>query len=279
MIKKIARFVFETTYGPFVAWCCAMLLFFTAYIFSPMFGSLGTGIVVTMLIVQILVAITGLIAFFISLNESKWARAFGQFILGIMGLFLFCVGLVYAYVACRFVTYAISGAYGKVRSASITNETSKTEFTVEFRPAHPFLAEYDKCIVFPSGKRIGVWMDTGGAGVFAVYRLSTGEYYLVDGLENDFIRSDYRVNVTNETVEMMCGKLWIKIPDKTLSITAKSEDSLSVKMKDGEKDVVGGAPIGDSLKGRVYRGLIYSSGIFETGEGDPHFDIIESKIR
>jgi hypothetical protein len=279
MIKKIARFVFETAYGPFVAWCCAMLLFFTAFIFSPMFGSLGTGIVVTMLIVQILVAIAGLIAFFISLNESKWVRAFGQFILGIMGLFLFSVGLVYAYVACRFVTYAISGAYGKVRSASITNETSKTEFTVEFRPAHPFLAEYDKCIVFPSGKRIGVWMDTGGAGVFAVYRLSTGEYYLVDGLENDFIRSDYRVNVTNETVEMMCGKLWIKIPDKTLSITAKSEDSLSVKMKEGEKVVAGGTPIGDSLKGRVFCGHIYSNGIFETGKVDLYFDFIESKIR
>ena len=30
-MKKIERFVFETAYGPFVAWCCTALLLFAAY--------------------------------------------------------------------------------------------------------------------------------------------------------------------------------------------------------------------------------------------------------
>jgi len=65
---------------------------------------------------------------------------------------------------------------------AVANGAGQLEFKVEYRPAHPFLAEYDKCIIFPSGKRIGLWPDTGGAGAFAVYRLPAGEYYLVDGL-------------------------------------------------------------------------------------------------
>ena len=150
-------------------------------------------------------------------------------------------------------------------------------FSVEYKPAHPFLAEYDKCVVFPSGKRIGVWMDTGGAGPFAVYRLPTGEYYLVDGLEHDFIRNDYRVNVTNETVEIMCDEIWVKIPEGTLKVDGRANDSISVKTADGEKWADGGMPVGDSLKGRVYVGLLYPSGRFEPGEGDPFADIIEPK--
>ena len=201
---KIARYVFETAFGPFVAWCCAELLLFAA---------------------------------------------------------------------CAY--------------ASETNETAALEFAVEYKPAHPFLAEYDKCVVFPSGKRIGVWPDTGGAGAFAVYRLPTGEYYLIDGLEHDFIRNDYRVNVTNETVEMMCDEVWVKIPDGSRGVTGggvstcngEKHVGITVRTANGEKDVDGGTPVDDSLKGRVYVGLLYPKGDFEPGTGDPFADIIEPKWR
>ena len=95
-MKKIARFVFDTAYGPFVAWCCTALLLFAAYAISPPLGRFGTVIVNMMFIVQVLAAIVELIAVFISLNESKWLRALGQFFLGIAGLFLFGLGLVFA---------------------------------------------------------------------------------------------------------------------------------------------------------------------------------------
>ena len=276
-MKKIAKFVFNTAYGPFVAWCCNALLLFAAYAISPPLGRFGAAMVNMMLVVQVLAAIAWLIALFISFNEREWMRALGQFFLGIVGLFLFGFGLFFAFVAHGVVAHATSSGYAEVRSTNVTNETAVLEFAVEYRPAHPFLAEYDKTIMFKSGKRIGVWMDTGGAGPFAVYRLPAGEYYLVDGLEHDFIRNDYRVNVTNETVEMMCDETWVNIPDKTLKVDSRSGDSILVKTDNGEQYVSGGKPIGDSLKSRSYIGLLHPSGRFEPGEGDPFADIIEPK--
>ena len=274
-MRKIARFVFETAYGPFVTWCCATLLLFATYAISPPLGRFGTAMVNTMSVVQAIAASVTITALVKSLAGHRYRRALGQFLLGLAGLFLFGLGLVFAFVAQCVVAFATSSGYAEVRSAGVTNETAALEFAVEYRPAHPFLAEYDKCIVFPSGKRIGVWMDTGGAGPFAVYRLPTGEYYLVDGLEFDVIRSDYRVNVTNETVEMMRGETWIKIPDKTLRVDGRSSGSISAKTADGERNASGGTPVGDSLKGRSYLGLLHPSGSFEPGEGDPFADIIE----
>jgi len=275
-MNKVTRFVFETAYGPFVTWCCSAVVLFVTYALSPPLGKFGTTMVNMMVIVQVIAALAGVIAFFISLNERKYGRAMVQFFLGIAGLLLFCMGLAAATFASWHMSLA-TGSCGPPRYANLTNETGALEFAVEYRPSHPFLAEYDNCIVFPSGKRIRVCPDTGGAGPFAVYRLPTGEYYLVDGLDFDFVRNDYRVNTANETVEMMCGETWVKVPDKTLKIDGTSNDSIFVKTEDGEKNVGGGTPVGDSLKGRVYIGLLYPSGDFEPGTGDPFADIIEPK--
>ena len=82
-MKKIVKFVFETAYGPFVAWCCTALLLFAAYAISPPLGRFGTAMVNMMFVVQVLSAIVWLVALFISLNEREWLRALGQFFLGI----------------------------------------------------------------------------------------------------------------------------------------------------------------------------------------------------
>ena len=275
-MKKFVRFALKTAFGPFVIWCGTAFLLFAAYALSPVLGSFGIILTNMMVIMLLVAAVVNVAAIVISLVEHQHGRALGQFFLGIAGLFLFCVGLAVATFANLSMTLENSTS-GPARSASVTNETAALEFAVEYKPAHPFLAEYDKCVVFPSGKRIGVWMDTGGAGAFAVYRLPTGEYYLVDGLEHDFIRNDYRVNTTNETVEMMCEETWVKIPDKTLKVDGSSSGSIFVKTEDGEKSVNGGTPVGDSLKGRVYVGLLYPKGDFEPGTGDPFVDIIEPK--
>ena len=275
-MKKFVRFALKTAFGPFVIWCGTAFLLFAAYALSPVLGSFGIILTNMMVVALLAAAVVNVAAIVISLVEHQHGRALGQFFLGIAGLFLFCVGLAVATFANLSMTLENSTS-GPAQSASVTNETAALEFAVEYKPAHPFLAEYDKCVVFPSGKRIGVWMDTGGAGAFAVYRLPTGEYYLVDGLEHDFIRNDYRVNTTNETVEMMCDETWVKIPDKTLKVDGSSSDSIFVKTEDGEKSVNGGTPVGDSLKGRVYVGLLYPKGDFEPGTGDPFADIIEPK--
>jgi hypothetical protein len=141
---------------------------------------------------------------------------------------------------------------------------------VKFRRSHPFLVEYDRWIVFPSGKRIGIWPDTGGAGAFAVYRLASGAYYLIDGLKFEYIRSEYRVDPAAETVEIMNGTRWIAIPDGASAVVGHSSDSIIVKTKHGETTVGGGVPVGDSLAGRTYLGLAKPDGRFEPGTGDPY---------
>ena len=276
-MKKIARFVFETAYGPFVAWCAAAFALLASVALSSPLGIVGSVLVWVMLAVFAVVTLAAIFAFFSALTNHRWGWALLQFFLGLVGAFLFAVGFVVAVIAGHGLSYATStgGAAGCVTEAK--DGADVLAFSVEYKPAHPFLAEYDKCVVFPSGKRIGVWMDTGGAGPFAVYRLPTGEYYLVDGLEHDFIRNDYRVNVTNETVEIMCDETWVKIPEGTLKVDGRSGDSIMVKTADGEKWAEGGMAVGDSLKGRVYVGLLYPSGRFEPGEGDPFMDIIEPK--
>ena len=276
-MKKFVRFALKTAFGPFVIWCGTAFLLFAAYALSPVLGSFGIILTNMMVIMLLVAAVVNVAAIVISLVEHQSGRGLAQLLLALAGLPIFFFGLLFSFVTEGVIAHATSSGYAEVQSTSVTNETAALEFAVEYRPAHPFLAEYDKCVVFPSGKRIGVWMDTGGAGAFAVYRLPTGEYYLVDGLEHDFIRNDYRVNTTNETVEMMCEETWVKIPDKTLKVDGSSSDSIFVKTEDGEKSVNGGTPVGDSLKGRVYVGLLYPKGDFEPGTGDPFADIIEPK--
>ncbi|MBO7685189.1 MAG: hypothetical protein J6V72_02325 [Kiritimatiellae bacterium] len=204
-----------------------------------------------------------------------------MFVSGCVGVCLFAVGIG-SWSALNFWSAAENWEKGKEapRLAEVPGEDGKMAFSVEYVHAHPFLAEYDKTIVFKSGKRIGVFMDTGGAGPFAVYRLPTGEYYLADGLKHNFIRNDYRVNVTNETVEMMTGDtFWIRIPDGTLAVVGSGGDSISVTTADEAcKNVEGKlAPVGDSLSRRKYLGLVHPRGAFEKSSDckDPYAGIIE----
>lgn len=78
--------------------------------------------------------------------------------------------------------------------------TDQMPFAIEYKAAHPFLAEYNKRIAFKSGKRVSIEMDTGGAGRCAVYALGNGRYYLADGFESEQFKYDYIVDVQKETV-------------------------------------------------------------------------------
>lgn len=284
-MNRIREFLSRTGLGSFLVWVCAAVLFLVAVAVPPFLGkanvAVGVAAVAVGVAATVFLAATSIwyaVMLFVTLAKRQWKKSAIMFVSGCVGACLLAVGFGFA-VMHNFRSAVENWEKGKEkpRLADVPGEDGKTAFSVEYVNAHPFLAEYDKTIVFKSGKRIGVWMDTGGAGPFAVYSLPTGEYYLVDGLEHDFIRNDYRVNVTNETVEMMCDETWVNIPDKTLKVDGRSSDSISIKTESGEQDVSGGTPVGDSLKSRSYIGLLHPSGRFESGEGDPFSDIIEPK--
>lgn len=281
-MKRICEFLSRTGLWSFLVWGCAAVLFLVAVAVSPFLGKANVAVGVAATVVLAATSIWYILAFFVTLGEMQWKKSAIMFVSGCVGACLLAVGFVFA-VMHNFRSAPANWDEKVIpRVTDVPGEDGKTAFSVEHINAHPFLAEYDKTIVFNSGKRIGVWMDTGGAGPFAVYRLPTGEYYLVDGLKHSFIRNDYRVNVTNETVEMMIGgTCWIRIPDGTLAVVGWCGDSIFVKTADDEHKNVEGklTPVGDSLSRRKYLGLVHPCGEFEKSVDckDPHAGIIELK--
>ena len=149
-------------------------------------------------------------------------------------------------------------------------------FAVEYRRAKALCAEYDKRLLFKSGKRVGLPIDTCGYGPFEVYRLKSGEYCLVDGYDRLVgNRRFLRVNVEKETVELRFGAGWFKIPEKGCVSgwgggTGLDFFSFDMYDGDGDRDLnhggwsvdVKGTEVGDSLDGMTLIGHIATSGKF-----------------
>ncbi len=159
------------------------------------------------------------------------------------------------------------------------NISGELPFAVEYRRAKTFCAEHDKRILFKSGKRVGLLIDTCGFGPFRVYKLNTGEYCLVDGFGMNLPKSFgdqsrfMRVNVENETVELKSGKGWFKIPEKGYvrgwggepgNLNGFSFDMYPGRDLNGEgwHVDVNGTPVGDSLDGMKLLGEIDTHGRF-----------------
>ena len=279
--NKIRDSLSRTSLGLFLAWGCAAAIFLAVVSVAPFFGRAQTAAAIVALVVLAIASLWYVVAFIMTLAKRQWKKAALVFVLGGVGACLLSVGFC---LAMAFNFWAEAAAWKKEdekpRQVGVPGEDGEIAFSVEYINAHPFLAEYDKSIVFKSGKRIGVCMDTGGAGPFVVYRLGTDEYYLVDGLNYTFIRNDYRVNTARETVEMMTGDtFWIRIPDGTLAVVGHGSDSISVKTADEEDKYVDGGlvAVGDSLAHRRYLGLVSPRGEFETSTdgNDPYADVIE----
>ena len=101
-MKKIARFVFETTVGPFVAWCCVLAVFFAAVVVSCLAPQLDW-LVKAAFFVLVATAFTYLFGFFIILAERQYRRALWHFILGFVGLFLFVLAAVLSMQVLRWL--------------------------------------------------------------------------------------------------------------------------------------------------------------------------------
>lgn len=274
-MRRFARIMVGTGYGPFLAWCCAALPLSAAIIASAPFVGAGAVIRLTFYATAASAAFACLAAFAVSLRELAFLRTLGQIASAVAGFAAFCIVAVVALVAGKAIALATPSGGSAVRRVGVPDGAGGTAFTVEYRPTHVLLAEYDKCIEFPSGRRICVWSDTGGAGDFAVYRLPTGEYHLVDGLDHDFIRSDYRVDAAREAVEIMCGGEWVEIPRRARKVVSKGggggggvRGHIEYKTASGRVEFAeGGEPVGDSLNGRAFVGCVSPKGRFRPGAG------------
>ena len=271
------RFFFDTWWGPVVVWWTVALLNMILWVVSPFLGKFGTILETCCGGLLTITTLAVIIAWIKTLVARKGARAAGQFALGCLSM---PVAAVLGSVALAIAT-PIAAQKTPGRNAShftvLDRGVGPQLFQIEFTLHHYIPTEYDKAIVFPSGKRIGLFPDTGGNAPFAVYRLPTGEYYLVDSLRNLSYKNEYRVNAEAETVEMRSDDLWITIPDGTRMVTGGGGGSIIVQMEEGpeavhktsgngsiiaktdtgEKEVRDGVPIGDSLRDREFRGIVH----------------------
>ena len=150
-------------------------------------------------------------------------------------------------------------------------------FAVEYKRARTFCAEeYDKRLVFKSGKRIGLLIDTCGYGPFHVYKMKDGLCCLEDGYGLANNRRFLRVNVAKETVEMKWEIGWFPIPEKGL---VRGWCGCQGELKDfrlymypggdlnGERGwcvTVIGTPVGKSMDGMELIGEIDTRGRFSS---------------
>ncbi len=255
-MKKLLKDLFETWYCAGLVWCVTGVL----VLLLTSFGMKWLGVCMVVLhVAWAPVMVCVLIRF---LFQRRWLAAFGEVLLGVFPGFVFFI------IATIFCWAFLQGDLGTWCGTPITEDMP---FSVEYNPAHPFLSEYHKRITFQSGKRIALWMDTGGAGSFAVYQLTDGSFYLVDGLDCAWIRSEYRVNPVAETVELKSGASWVRIPKEARSLIGRAGDTIWIETAGGHRDEAEpqNSPVGQSLDGKRFLGYISPRAVFVPGGEEP----------
>jgi len=251
-MKKLSHFLFETDFGPFRAWISTYLLFLVVYIISPKLGVVGYVLSAIALALNVAALLAAVVAFLLALVRCRWLRAMGQLLLGVIGVVLFVVGALVGSWAIHEVPFFAEGHYSEKSVEVKCGTPPSVAFKMTFLGRHPIMSEYNASVVFPSDKCVRL-LQLGSANPYAVYRLPTGEFYIHD-VDCKYGIERYRINTERETVEMMEDETWVEISDGYGQTT----------------------PVGDSLKGRVYLGLVNPrKGKFIAGEGDPYADVAE----
>jgi len=123
-------------------------------------------------------------------------------------------------------------------------------FALKYRAAHAYLAEYDVRFALRSGREITSYVDAGGMGDFAFYRLPDGRYYVMTAYLHRQGRSDYLVDDAN-------GAVAVKYRDG--SWHPKPDDGTTVD-----------PPPDDLMERRTFLGCAHPDGRFVADCPDPY---------
>ena len=259
------RFCLDTFYGPLILWALsagaalAGLAFYT-------FTLARILLLAVALPLLLLCTILGIVAFVRSLLAKAWLRATLQLGLGLVLAVGAVVGAFLAFLAGSVLDYALQPPES---GWTPTGAELGIPFTVEYKPAHPFLAEYYRRVVFPSGKRIGVLMDPGGYPSMSVYALDDANTYV---LSDGQFGQAFRIGMEAETVDVGHSLQWFRLPDDTSDITGSSGGQIFIRLADGrEATLTNGVPFGTSLDSRRLLGAVGPGGGSEPPDRAPDF--------
>lgn len=268
MMRRFLKFFYDTWYGACVCWTIsAAIVLTTGFVFGH--NSQLIQIADWMAWVHVVVSLLAFSAIVFSLVRRRWGRAFAQLGCALGALVVFLPVFFLVSIRAMF-TNAMEDFKVEEQPWEGSEISAEIPFSIEFRRSNPFQREFDRRIVFRSGKRVGLCPDTGGAGAFAVYALGTNEFYVVDRLDDVDHFGEYRVNVEKETLECRSGEyVWIRVPDDAVSINGMGSGYLQVSTASGEKSVSESVPVGDVLKYRRFIGRIFPSTKVEIGGNEP----------
>ncbi len=248
-MKKIAQILFDTVWGAPAAFASALFLYDIRFIFRGPLLHGWKGVDCVLEIANdgylLLCAVILLASFVLLLVRRRWwALAQLGLVLGI----LFAFGLLQVPVALASAYVSYHGPGG--RDWHATPADAPFPFAIECRRNNPVAVEYDKRVAFPSGKRVGLYLDTGGYARTTVHAIGSGGYALVEGGTPPHT---YRVDPGAETVEVLIDRHWYRLPDGETPIAgwdaAIPRDS--------------GRPAGDSPSGWRRLGTALPDGRFE----------------
>ena len=259
------RFCLDTFYGPLLLWALSAGAVLAGFAFLP-FPLARILLLAVALPLLLLCTVLGLVAFVRSLLAKAWLRATLQLVLS-LGLAAGAVlGSVFALLAGSILGYALQPPESGWTPAGAD---LGLPFTVEYKPCHPFLAEYDRRVVFPSGKRIGIGVDPGGYPIMSVYALDdAGTYVISDGQ----FGQAFRIGMEAETVDWGNGFAWFRLPDDFRDISFTSGDYVVGSLADGsEVRLTNSVPYGTTLANRRLLGAVGPGGGSEPPDRAPDF--------
>ena len=267
-VRNFFRILFETAWGP-VAACAAaaaftLLVCVAADTLCDLFGAWPANILsVLALLLLLAAAVAALAAFVRALVRRRWRRALVQSLLELGILAAFAAALLPAMFLGFDIAYRLLPGHRSWHAVPGT----PFPFAVEYRRAHPFLVEYDKLIAFPSGKRFGLWPDTGGNADFAAYALPDGTFALADGFRFP-PPSVYRIDPAAETVETRGDGVWFSLLPGCKAITWRGGSGIGVQTRFGERSLEPGRSDDGAFESRRYLGLV-TPRAFDPSAPDP----------
>lgn len=265
--NRFLRLLLDSAWFPALAWLAAVGGFLgVSVVWPPVRHWCGKwaadGLSFLAFAMVAVLSVSGLVAFVRSLWRGRWGRAAVQLLLGGVAVVLAAVGGAGAFLLSWEVAVRTPGGV-PWRS---TAPDAPMPFAVEYRRAHPFLAEYDKRIAFASGRRFGLYPDCGGEGDCAVYVLDSGRYAIAEGLRPAWDFRVYRIDPEAETVDFLRDGVWFTLPPDTLRIDGwgRSGERRHVifAIPDGTFAATNGIPAGDEFAHRRYLGLVTPDAVF-----------------
>mgnify|MGYP007070203807 CR=1 FL=1 len=289
--NRFFRLLLDSAWFPAVAWVGGVAVFLgAAIVAAPVRHWCGRwaedGLGWAALGLVLVLSVAGMVAFVRSLLGRRWGRAAVQLLLGAVAVVLAGVGGICA----DFLAWEVaSRTPGGIPWASTPGD-APMPFAIECRRAHPFLAEYDKQVAFPSGRRFGLYPDAGGYGDTAVYLLDSGRYAIAEGMRLRRDRRVYRIDPAAESVDFLYEGSWFAFPPDTICVsgcgtsrgTGWERHEVCFDTPSGSIRVTNGVPAGDEFAHRRYLGLAEPGGGFapapEGDGGDPWAEVLGSGI-